>query len=137
MARADVGRLRHPAARILAALVLTVLNYAALTGYDLLAFAYIENPLSRWRVAGASFLAYAVANSVGFAMFSGAAVRYRFYTRWGVTAQELSRIVFSYSVTFWLGLLALGGISLVTSPLPGAHELPAHELVAPWDGCSC
>jgi phosphatidylglycerol lysyltransferase len=72
-----------------------------------------------------------VANSVGFAMFSGAAVRYRFYTRWGVTAQELSRIVFSYSVTFWLGLIALGGISLVVTPLPGAHELPAHELVAP------
>jgi phosphatidylglycerol lysyltransferase len=123
--------LTTPLAQILAALLLTVLNYAALTGYDLLAFAYVGNPLSRWRVAGASLLAYAVANSVGFAMFSGAAVRYRFYTRWGVTAQELSRIVFSYSVTFWLGLLTLGGISLVASPLPGAHELPAHELVAP------
>ena len=123
--------LATPPTQLLVALLLTALNYAALTGYDLLAFAYIGNPLSRWRVAGASFLAYAVANSVGFAMFSGAAVRYRFYTRWGVTAQELSRIVFSYSVTFWLGLLALGGISLVASPLPGAHELPAHELVAP------
>ena len=123
--------LATPASRLLAALVLTVLNYAVLSGYDLLAFAYIGNPLSRWRVAGASLLAYAVANSVGFAMFSGAAVRYRFYTRWGVTAQELSRIVFSYSVTFWLGLLALGGFSLVASPLPEAHELPAHALVAP------
>ncbi|MCC7187045.1 MAG: UPF0104 family protein, partial [Acidobacteria bacterium] len=117
--------LATPATQLLAALVLTALNYAALTGYDLLAFAYIGKPLSRWRVAGASFLAYAVANSVGFAMFSGAAVRYRFYTRWGVTAAELSRIVFSYSVTFWLGLLALGGVSLAVSPLPGAHELPA------------
>ncbi len=123
--------LATPPTQLLVALLLTALNYAALTGYDLLAFAYIGNPLSRWRVAGASFLAYAVANSVGFAMFSGAAVRYRFYTRWGVTAQELSRIVFSYSVTFWLGLLALGGVSLVASPLPGAHELPAYELVAP------
>ena len=28
-------------------------------------------------------------------MLSGASVRYRFYTRWGVTAEELSRIVFS------------------------------------------
>ena len=120
-----------PPSHILAALFLTALNYAALTGYDMLAFAYIGNPLSRWRVAGASFLAYAVANSVGFAMFSGAAVRYRFYTRWGVSALELSRVVFCYSVTFWLGLLALGGLSLVLTPLPGAHELPAHELVAP------
>ena len=42
-------------------------------------------------------------------------VRYRFYTRWGVTTQELSRIVFSYSVTFWLGLLGLGGLSFVSS----------------------
>ena len=120
-----------PPSQLLAALLLAALSYAALTGYDLLAFAYIGNPLSRWRVVGASFLAYAVANSVGFALFSGAAVRYRFYTRWGVTAQELSRIVFSYSSTFWLGLLALGGISLVASPLPGAHELPGHDLVAP------
>jgi phosphatidylglycerol lysyltransferase len=123
--------LATPPTRLLIALVLTALNYTTLAGYDLLAFAYVGNALSRWRVAGASFLAYAVANSVGFAMFSGAAVRYRFYTRWGVTAQELSRIVFSYSVTFWLGLLALGGISLVASPLPGAHDLPAHEIFAP------
>jgi phosphatidylglycerol lysyltransferase len=123
--------LATPIGQILAALLLTALNYGALTGYDILAVAYIGNPLSRRRVAGASLMAYAVANSVGFAMFSGAAVRYRFYTRWGVSAQELSRIVFSYSVTFWLGLLALGGISLVASPLPAAHELPAHELVAP------
>ena len=27
-------------------------------------------------------------------MLSGASVRYRFYSRWGVTAEELSRIVF-------------------------------------------
>ena len=120
-----------PPTQLLAALLLAVLSYAALTGYDILAFASIGNPLSRWRVAGASFLAYAIANSVGFALFSGAAVRYRFYSRWGVTAQELSRIVFSYSITFWLGLLALGGLSLVASPLPGAHALPGHRLMAP------
>ena len=62
-------------------------------------------------------------------MLSGASVRYRFYTRWGVTAEELSRIVFSYSVTFWLGLLALGGLSLATSPLPDGARLPANKLL--------
>ena len=62
-------------------------------------------------------------------MLSGASVRYRFYTRWGVTAEELSRIVFSYSVTFWLGLFLLGGLSLVASPLPHARELPGHQLL--------
>ena len=127
---ADV--LRTPPSQLGLALVLTALNYAALTGYDLLAFAYIGKTLPRARIALASFLAYAISNNVGFAMLSGASVRYRFYTRWGVTAEELSRIVFSYSVTFWLGLLGLGGLSLVVSPLPAAvRELPAHQLLVP------
>ena len=122
--------LRTPAAQLAAAIILTILNYATLTGYDLLAFAYIRKPLPRLHIALASFLAYAIANNVGFAMLSGASVRYRFYTRWGVTAEELSRIVFSYSVTFWLGLFALGGLSLVVSPLPNAQELPGHQVLS-------
>ena len=106
------------------ALLLTALNYAILTGYDFLAFAYVGKRLSWDRIALASFLAYAIANNVGFAMLSGASVRYRFYTRWGVTAGELSRIIVAYATTFWLGLLLLGGLSLATSRLPDALALP-------------
>ena len=116
--------LRTPALQLAAAVVLTILNYATLTGYDLLAFAYIRKPLPRRQIALVSFLAYAIANNVGFAMLSGGSVRYRFYTRWGVTAEELSRIVFSYSVTFWLGLCALGGLSLLISPVPDFPGAP-------------
>jgi phosphatidylglycerol lysyltransferase len=116
--------------RLVLALVLTALNYAVLTGYDFLAFASIGRPMAPRRIVFASFIAYATANTLGFAMLSGASVRYRFYTRWGVKAEELARIVFSYSVTFWLGLLALGGLALAVSPIPSAHELPAHGLVA-------
>jgi len=115
--------------RLAAALALTVLNYAVLTTYDLLAFAYIRKSLARARVALASFVAYAVANNVGFSMLSGASVRYRFYTRWGVTAEELSRIVFFYATTFWLGLLLIGGISLATSPLPADLRIPARTFI--------
>ena len=118
-----------PPSRLFLALALTALNYVALTGYDFLAFAYIGKSLRRVHVAAASFLAYAISNNVGMAMLSGASVRYRFYTRWGVTTEELSRIVFSYSVTFWLGLFALGGLSLVVMPLPAAHGLPAYWFV--------
>jgi phosphatidylglycerol lysyltransferase len=111
------------------AIVLTFLNYVALTGYDLLAFIYIGKALPRMPIAAVSFVAYAISNSVGFAMLSGASVRYRFYTRWGVTTDELSRIVFSYSVTFWLGLFALGGLSLVTNQLPDG--LAAERVLIP------
>jgi len=119
-----------PRLRLAAALGLTALNYAVLTAYDLLAFVYISKPLARGRVALASFVAYAVANNVGFSMLSGASVRYRFYTRWGVTTEELSRIVFFYATTFWLGLLFVGGLSLATSRLPVDLQLPGRPLVA-------
>ena len=123
--------LATPPRQLALALLLTAINYAVLTGYDFLAFESIAKRLPPLRVALASFLAYAVANNVGFAALSGASIRYRFYTRWGVSGEDLSRIVFSYSVTFWLGLLALGGISLVMSPLPGERELAVHGLLAP------
>jgi phosphatidylglycerol lysyltransferase len=112
---------------IATAFLLTALNYLVLSGYDFIAIASLgRRPPSRGfggtglsikNIAVTSFLAYAIANSVGFSMLSGASVRYRFYSRWGITGQQFSRIVISYSVTFWLGLLALGGLSLVFSPL--------------------
>jgi len=113
------------------AVILTFVNYAVLTGYDFLAFAYLGRHLPPRQVVMASFLAYAISNNVGFAMLSGASVRYRFYTRWGVTAEELSRIVFSYVVTFWLGLLLVGGLSLARSPLPRELGIPLVSMVAP------
>jgi phosphatidylglycerol lysyltransferase len=125
----EIGRLPHE--RLALAVVLTVLNYIALTGYDLIAFAYIGRTLPRLRIALTSLLAYAVSNSVGFAMLSGASIRYRFYTRWGITAEELSRIVFSYSGTFWLGLFGLGGLSLATTPLAGVGVPTVREVAAP------
>jgi phosphatidylglycerol lysyltransferase len=67
--------LRTPALQLAAAVVLTILNYATLTGYDLLAFAYIRKPLPRRQIVLVSFLDYASANNVGFAMLSGGSVR--------------------------------------------------------------
>ena len=126
---ADVSNI--PSWRVALAVLLTAVNYGVLTGYDFLAFAYLGKHLPPLRIAATSLLAYAISNNVGFAMLSGASVRYRFYTRWGVTAEELSRIVFSYVVTFWLGLLLVGGLALARSPLPRDLGLPLVSLVAP------
>jgi phosphatidylglycerol lysyltransferase len=118
-----------PRASLALAAALTFLNYAVLTGYDLLAVVSIRKVLPRARVMLTSFLAYAIANNVGFGVLAGATVRYRYYSRLGVTATELSRIVFSYSVTFWLGLFLLGGLSLAFTPLPPSYVWPAGSLV--------
>ena len=115
---------------LLLAVLLTALNYAVLTGYDFLAFAYLRKRLPAREIARTAFLAYGIANTVGGLALAGFSVRYRFYTRRGVTVEELTRLAFSYSVTFWLGLCALGGLSLVFYPPPAsALELPASALL--------
>ena len=124
--------LSTPAPDLGLALLFTVLNYAVLTGYDFLALASIGRRLPPGRIALTSFLAYAIANNVGWAMLSGASVRYRFYTRWGLTAEELVRIVISYSVTFWIGLLLLGGLSLAAGPTPAALNGSLRTVIAPF-----
>jgi phosphatidylglycerol lysyltransferase len=123
--------LSTPPSRLAETIALAALSYGVLTGYDFLAFAYLGKHLPWRRVATASFLAYAIGNNVGFAGLAGASVRYRFYTRWGVSAADLSRIVLSYLVTFWVGLLLVGGLSLALSPLPTELGLSAPEFVRP------
>ncbi len=112
-----------PAGALLAALSLTALNYAVLTLQDQLAVTYAKVDIPRGQVTLASFIAYAVSNSVGFAMLSGASARYRFYSRWGVGGADLSRIVLFYSIGFWIGLGLVAGGSLAVAPPPAIRAL--------------
>jgi phosphatidylglycerol lysyltransferase len=108
------------------AFVLTIVNYATLTLQDQLAVTYAGIRIPRGQVTLASFIAYAISNSVGFAMLSGTSARYRFYSRWNIGPGDLSRIVLFYSVSFWIGLGLVAGVSLTLSPPVGLREmLPA------------
>jgi phosphatidylglycerol lysyltransferase len=106
-----------PLARIRWAVGLTVLGYVALSGYDLLGFAYIRQRLSYPRVALASFLAYAFSHNLGFGVVTGSAVRYRVYSGWGLGPVDVARVVALCGVTFWLGFLALCGMAFALGPL--------------------
>jgi phosphatidylglycerol lysyltransferase len=123
-----------PAGRVWLAVLLTIANYVVLTLCDQLAFVYLGKRISRWRIALASFVGYSISNSVGFALFSGTSARYRFYSRWGLSAQQLGRIVLFYSTTFWLGLLVLGGWSLIVSPPPGIEAVTGTRATAALGG---
>jgi phosphatidylglycerol lysyltransferase len=105
-----------PGRGLLLALLFCGANYLVLTVYDQIAFLYVGRPVAHWRIALTSFISYAVSNSLGFALLSGTAVRHRFYSRWGVSTADLSRIVALNSATYWLGLLALAGWSLAFHP---------------------
>jgi phosphatidylglycerol lysyltransferase len=119
-----------PAGRIVVALGLTAANYATLTGYDGLALRYVRHPLPHRRVAFASFVGYAVSNTFGFPLLTGAPLRFRLYSRWGVPAVDIARIVAFYTTTFWLGLLAVGGIAFLVDPLatPAFLHVPVATL---------
>jgi phosphatidylglycerol lysyltransferase len=114
-----------PGRRFIVAVFLTAANYLVLTGYDQLAIRHIGKRIKVARVAVASFVSYAIANNVGFQLLSGTAARYRFYSRWGIDAEDLARVVVFCSSTFWLGLLALGGWSLTFAPHPALYAYAA------------
>jgi phosphatidylglycerol lysyltransferase len=117
-----------PKSALILSALFTLLNYAILTGYDQLAFVYIRRQMPRWQITVASFVGYAVANNVGFALLSGTSARYRFYSRWGLSGQDLSRVVVFYSGTFWLGLIVLGAWSLLFSPVKDFGGIAAPAL---------
>ncbi|MCJ7601356.1 MAG: bifunctional lysylphosphatidylglycerol flippase/synthetase MprF [Desulfobulbaceae bacterium] len=110
------------------------LSYFALSIYDLLACHYIGRPLSYRKVLLTSFLSYAFANNTGsLAVIASGAVRYRLYGGWGLSGEEVGRIMGFCMVAFWLGFLCLGGWAFVLEPLhlPPELNLPSHFSVMP------
>lgn len=108
---------------LLFALGLTALNYVLLTGYDLLATRYVRQPLTYSKVALVSVISYAVSNSIGLALLSGSAIRYRFYKKWGFSAGKIAQMITFCNISFWIGLFAVSGVSFSTEPLAVPEQL--------------
>src|SRR5579864_8117479 len=98
------------------AFVWTVLSYGVLTLYDLLGTIYAGHKVSYGRVAFASFCAYALSHNLGFAALSGAAVRLRLYSHWGLAPLQIGKVIAFCNLTFALGGLVLGGAILLFEP---------------------
>jgi uncharacterized membrane protein YbhN (UPF0104 family) len=118
----QVGRALHaiPESALLISAAWTVLTYLVLTFYDRLGTIYAGHPVSYRRAAFASFCACALAHNLGFAAVSGAAVRYRLYSSWGLGAAQIAKVIAFCSLTFGLGGMSLGGAILFAEP----HAVP-------------
>lgn len=106
-----------PIDHILVALGCTALSYLLMTGYDRLAILYIQHPLPIGKVTLASFISYAFSNTIGFSLLTSGSLRYRFYSAWGVSAEEIARLVTFTVLTFWLGIITVAGIVFITEPM--------------------
>lgn len=94
----------------------TLLAYGVLTFYDRLGTMYAGHKVLYRRVAFASFCAYALAHNLGFSAVSGAAVRYRLYSHWGLAPVQIAKVIGFCSLTFGLGGMVLGGSILFFEP---------------------
>ncbi|MEB3227052.1 MAG: hypothetical protein VKJ27_01595 [Synechocystis sp.] len=117
---------RIPQQHLWGAITLTALGYLVMTGYDLLGFQYIRKALAPAKIATTAFISYAVGNTIGFTAFSGTAIRYRFYSGWGVENSKIAQLILFTHLTFWLGLFAVGGVVFMVDPLtlPSVLKLP-------------
>ena len=109
-------------ARLLLAALLTAMGYAVMTLYDRFALASIGRKLSWQLVTLISFISYAFSNAVGMSLLVSGSIRYRFYIQSGLSTTEIAKVVLFCTSSFWLGLLALTGVTLLCVPLP--PELP-------------
>jgi phosphatidylglycerol lysyltransferase len=99
------------------AVVFTALSFASLIYYDLNALDYIGRKLPLAPVMATAFSAYAIGNTAGFGALSGGAIRFRAYSRLGLSPEDIGRVIAFVTFAFGLGLLAVSAIaSLITAP---------------------
>jgi uncharacterized membrane protein YbhN (UPF0104 family) len=89
-----------PGDRLLLAFGCTAAAYLAVTGYDALGVRWIGTPVSYPRTAFAAVVSTAVSNTLGLSLLTGAPLRARLYTGWGLSAVDIGRLVLFGYVTF-------------------------------------
>jgi len=99
------------------AIVLTVISYLILVGYDMLAMAFVNQKLPLWKIAMASFVGYSFSYNFG-ATLSGGPIRFRLYAGWKVPLGRIVELLVILGLTFWFGLFFLGGtlLTLLANP---------------------
>ncbi|MEH2267947.1 MAG: lysylphosphatidylglycerol synthase domain-containing protein [Nostoc sp.] len=115
-----------PKSRLSWSIWLTALGYLVMIGYDILGFNYINRSLSWNKIAFTNFISSAFSNTIGFALLTGSAIRYRFYANWGVSAVAIAQVIAFANFTFWLGMFAVAGLLFLINPLtiPTQLHLP-------------
>ncbi len=123
--------------QIVLAMGCTVLGYIALTGYDTLALRYVGHRLSYSRTGLASFISFALSNSIGLAFLTGASVRARLYSSWGVPPPLIRGIIAFGAATLWLGILTVAGAALVFESTTIGLLTGTRAMVPMAAGCVC
>ncbi|WP_040674987.1 lysylphosphatidylglycerol synthase domain-containing protein [Rhizobium grahamii] len=126
-----------PKARLMASLGFCALSYLCLTGFDWMALRYAGKPLTYPRAAIGSFTGLSIGHNLGVAALSSGAVRYRFYSRWGLDTQEVAKVILFCGVTVGIGLSTLAGLALLVNPGDASNLLHIGSARLLWMGIFC
>jgi len=105
------------AAHVAGAVFFVACGYMTLALYDWFALRTIgarQVPLGVAAFAGAT--SYAIGHGLGAMLFASAAIRYRIYSRWGLSLIDIAKICFIAGLTFWLGNITALGIAMAYMP---------------------
>lgn len=91
-------------------------SYVCLTGFDWTGIRYVKSDLSYPKIALASFVSLGLGQSIGLAGLSSGAIRYRYYSHWGLSTEDVAKVVLMSGVTVGIGLMVLSGIVMVLNP---------------------
>lgn len=126
-----------PTFHLLAALAYAFGSYLCLTGFDWTGVRYVKNDLAYPRIALASFIALSIGQSVGMSGLSSGALRYRYYAHWGMSTEDVAKIVLLSGVTVGIGMAVLSGIVMVLNPRDAASVLHLSEATITAIGIAC
>lgn len=105
-----------PARHLVFALIASFSGYVALSTYDYLALKYIGMKLVAWKWILTGFVGFSVSNNAGHAIVSGGAVRYRFYSRWGISPGDIVKMVTFSGFTYLVACFFLIIIGYILTP---------------------
>ena len=112
-----------PRRQVLAALGFTAASYWLLSNYEVLALAYLRRLVPYGRIVFTSFIAYSFGHTLGFAAFTGAAIRFRLYASVGLSAIDVATVSAFCSLSLGIGLATISGASLLLAPEHAAAVL--------------
>jgi uncharacterized membrane protein YbhN (UPF0104 family) len=91
-------------------------SFLCLTGADTLAVRYTGRDLPYRKIALASCTALSIGHTLGLAALSSGAIRYRFYTGWGLSPGDVGRIILFCAMTVAVGMATAGGLASLIQP---------------------
>lgn len=126
-----------PTSNLALAVIYVAGSYLCLTGFDTLAVRYLGRSLQYRKISLTSFISLSISHTIGLSPLSSGALRYRFYSGFGLSGVDVGKIIVFCAVTVGLGLMSLGGLVLFLKPDPSLSLLGLTPAAARDVGLLC